>query len=162
MEKKEMVKIEIVGQKKALLEDSKFRDEILKDLEYRTGRMDLLKAKFGMSELKTSSKCFIFSVPHHYLNVIQKGYQHPIVITIIMSMNMLKSVKIKDVAEIFGFATLIAFTLVTTVIAIAAQGALIYFYEPNKIIWIIEVVLGLYAVIFGLSKMGSIVNGRAE
>ncbi len=30
--------------KKALLEDPKFRDEILKELEYRTGRRDLLKA----------------------------------------------------------------------------------------------------------------------
>jgi len=42
--KKERVKIEVEELKKALIEDPKFRDEILRELEYRTGRRDLLKA----------------------------------------------------------------------------------------------------------------------
>jgi hypothetical protein len=42
--KKEKVKVEIEELKKAILEDPKFRDEILRELEYRTGRRDILKA----------------------------------------------------------------------------------------------------------------------
>ncbi len=42
--RKERVKIEIEELKKVLLEDPQFRDEILRELEYRTGRRDLLKA----------------------------------------------------------------------------------------------------------------------
>ena len=42
--KKEKVKIEIEELKKALLNDPEFRDEILRELEYRTGRRDILKA----------------------------------------------------------------------------------------------------------------------
>ena len=42
--KKEKVKVEIEELKKAILEDPKFRDEILRELEYRTGRRDVLKA----------------------------------------------------------------------------------------------------------------------
>jgi len=42
--KKEKIKVEIEELKKAILEDPKFRDEILRELEYRTGRRDILKA----------------------------------------------------------------------------------------------------------------------
>jgi len=42
--RRERAKVEIEELKKALLEDPKFRDEILRELEYRTGRRDLLKA----------------------------------------------------------------------------------------------------------------------
>ena len=42
--KKEKVKTEIEELKKALLEDPEFRDAILRELEYRTGRRDILKA----------------------------------------------------------------------------------------------------------------------
>ena len=41
--RRENVKVEIEELKKALLEDPRFRDEILKELEYRTGRRDFLK-----------------------------------------------------------------------------------------------------------------------
>jgi len=42
--RRERAKVEIEELKKALLEDPKFRDEVLRELEYRTGRRDLLKA----------------------------------------------------------------------------------------------------------------------
>jgi hypothetical protein len=42
--KREKVRTEVEELKKAILEDPKFRDEILRELEYRTGRRDLLKA----------------------------------------------------------------------------------------------------------------------
>ena len=41
--RREKVKVEIEELKKALLEDPRFRDEVLKELEYRTGRRDFLK-----------------------------------------------------------------------------------------------------------------------
>ena len=42
--RKERVRTEVEELKKALLNDPEFREEILKELEYRTGRRDLLKA----------------------------------------------------------------------------------------------------------------------
>ncbi len=41
--RRKKVEVEIEELKKAILEDPKFRDEILRELEYRTGRRDLLK-----------------------------------------------------------------------------------------------------------------------
>jgi CheY-like chemotaxis protein/predicted transcriptional regulator with HTH domain len=55
--------------------------------------------------------------------------------------------------DVLGLATLVAFTLVIILIAIIYQGALMYYYEPNKIIWITEVFLGSCALIIGIRKI---------
>jgi len=67
---------------------------------------------------------------------------------------------VRDVADITGLAALIAFTLVTTAIAIAAKGALFYFYEPNRTIWILEVFLGIYGVTIGVMKIKEVISNR--
>ena len=55
--------------------------------------------------------------------------------------------------DVIGLATLVAFTLVIILIAILSQGALLYYYEPNKVIWIVEVFLGSCALIIGIRKI---------
>ena len=55
--------------------------------------------------------------------------------------------------DVLGLATLVAFTLVIILIAILSQGALLYYYEPNKVIWIVEVFLGSCALIIGIRKI---------
>ena len=37
--------------------------------------------------------------------------------------------------DVMGLATLVAFTFVIILIALLSQGALIYYYVPNKVIW---------------------------
>jgi CheY-like chemotaxis protein/predicted transcriptional regulator with HTH domain len=55
--------------------------------------------------------------------------------------------------DVLGLATLVAFTLVIVLIALLSQGALLYYYEPNKVIWIVEVFLGSCALIIGIRKI---------
>jgi len=69
----------------------------------------------------------------------------------------MNEVRIKELADILGIATLIGFTLVITLIALASRGALLYFYEPNKFVWAIEVGLGFYGVIVGCKRLKEIV-----
>ncbi len=55
--------------------------------------------------------------------------------------------------DVLGLTTLVAFTLVIVLVALLSQGALIYYYETNKIIWIVEVFLGSCALIIGIGKI---------
>jgi len=55
--------------------------------------------------------------------------------------------------ELLGLASLVAFTSVIISISVLSQGALIYYYEPNKIIWIAEVLLGICGVIVGIRRI---------
>ncbi|WP_048086027.1 hypothetical protein [Archaeoglobus veneficus] len=68
----------------------------------------------------------------------------------------------RDVAEILGFSVLVGFTLVVTVLAVLAQGALIHFYEPNKLVWAIEVILGIYGVTIGIIKIKETVEKKGQ
>lgn len=68
-------------------------------------------------------------------------------------MKNMKNVALRDIADLVGLSALMAFTLVVTATAIAAKGALLYFYEPNRLIWILEVFLGIYGVTIGLLKI---------
>jgi len=68
-------------------------------------------------------------------------------------MKNMKNVVLRDIADLVGLSALMAFTLVVTATAIAAKGALLYFYEPNRLIWILEVFLGIYGVTIGLLKI---------
>jgi len=65
----------------------------------------------------------------------------------------MRNVVLRDVADLIGLSALMAFTLVVTATAIAAEGALLYFYEPNKYIWILEILLGIYGVTIGMVKI---------
>jgi len=62
------------------------------------------------------------------------------------------------IADIIGLSILIAFTFVTTMIAIVSRGAMFYFYEPNKLILALEICMGLYAVMYGVNKIREIVS----
>ncbi|RLI81755.1 hypothetical protein DRP07_06710 [Archaeoglobales archaeon] len=59
----------------------------------------------------------------------------------------------KDIINIIGLSVLISFTVVMLSMAILAKGALIYFYEPNKWVWLIEVILGGFGVLIGFINM---------
>ena len=73
-------------------------------------------------------------------------------------MKMVKmEIYLRDVAEVIGFSILVGFTLVVTALAVFAGGALIHFYEPNKVIWAIEVIFGIYGVIVGIIKIKEVV-----
>jgi len=61
--------------------------------------------------------------------------------------------KLKDIAEIIGISSLIGFTAVTTGMAVISGGALIYFWEPNKMIWATEICMGVYGVITGFARI---------
>ncbi|MDI6886927.1 MAG: hypothetical protein QMD22_11450 [archaeon] len=60
---------------------------------------------------------------------------------------------LSNLTDLVGLASLIGFTSIIILISILSQGALIYYYEPNKIIWISEVFLGSYGVIIGFRRM---------
>jgi hypothetical protein len=60
---------------------------------------------------------------------------------------------VSNFTDLVGLASLIGFTSIIILISILSQGALIYYYEPNKIIWIAEVFLGTYGVIIGFRRM---------
>ncbi len=70
----------------------------------------------------------------------------------------MNNVVLKDIADLIGLSALMAFTLVITVIAVASEGALLYFYEPNKLIWILEIFLGIYGVSIGVLKIKETIN----
>jgi len=76
--KKERVKVEIEELKKAILEDPKFRDEILRELEYRTGRRDILKAGvlglLGLSLGLGSSYAYNMSVGTNTVREVVSDY----------------------------------------------------------------------------------------
>jgi len=55
--------------------------------------------------------------------------------------------------DVMGLATLVAFTFVIILIALLSQGALVYYYEPNKVIWTSEVFLGICAVMIGIRRI---------
>ncbi|RZN33957.1 MAG: hypothetical protein EFT35_10025 [Methanophagales archaeon ANME-1-THS] len=60
---------------------------------------------------------------------------------------------LRDIMEFLGLASLVSFTSVIISISILSQGALIYYYEPNKIIWITEVLLGICGVLVGIERL---------
>ena len=61
--------------------------------------------------------------------------------------------------EFLGLASLVSFTSVIISISILSQGALIYYYEPNKIIWIAEVLLGICGVLVGIERLKDCLPG---
>lgn len=61
--------------------------------------------------------------------------------------------KITKAAELLALIIMAAFTGTTISMAIHSRGALVYFYEPNPIILLIEVVLGVFALCIGLWMM---------
>jgi hypothetical protein len=61
--------------------------------------------------------------------------------------------------ELLGLVSLVAFTSVIISISILSQGALIYYYEPNKFIWITEVLLGICGVIVGIERIKECLPG---
>jgi len=54
---------------------------------------------------------------------------------------------LKDIAKLVALAVVEAVTTVMTVMAIYSRGALIYYYEPNRLVLATEIVLGLFSVI---------------
>jgi len=60
---------------------------------------------------------------------------------------------LSNLTDLVGFASLIGFTSIIILISLISQGALIYYYEPNKFIWISEVFLGTYGVVIGVRRM---------
>lgn len=58
-----------------------------------------------------------------------------------------------NLTDLVGLASLIGFTSIIILISLFSQGALIYYYEPNKIIWISEVFLGTFGIIVGIRRM---------
>ena len=69
---------------------------------------------------------------------------------------------IKEILLLAGLAILISFTAVTTAIAILNGGAMIYFYEPNKTILILEVFLGIYSIAVAIYLMKDIIGDSNE
>lgn len=67
--------------------------------------------------------------------------------------------KMRKFMEFLGLAILVAFTSVIISISILSQGALIYYYEPNKIVWIAEVLLGICGVIVGIRRIKECLPG---
>ena len=57
---------------------------------------------------------------------------------------------LSNLTDLVGLASLIGFTSIVVLMSILSQGALIYYYEPNKFIWIAEVFLGTYGVMIGI------------
>jgi hypothetical protein len=55
--------------------------------------------------------------------------------------------------EAFGLAILVAFTSVIILIALLSRGAYFYYYEPNKFVWIAEVVLGICGIVVGIGRI---------
>jgi len=53
---------------------------------------------------------------------------------------------LREIILLIGLSVLISFTAVTTALAVLSGGAMVYFYEPNKTILILEVFLGIYGV----------------
>jgi hypothetical protein len=60
---------------------------------------------------------------------------------------------ISNLPDLVGLASLIGFTSIVILISIMSRGALIYYYEPNKFIWIAEVLLGTYGIIIGIRRI---------
>jgi len=67
---------------------------------------------------------------------------------------------IKEIVLLIGLASLIAFTAVTTALAVLSGGAMVYFYEPNKTILILEVILGIYGVATAVYLMREIISSK--
>jgi len=67
---------------------------------------------------------------------------------------------IKEIVLLIGLASLIAFTAVTTALAVLSGGAMVYFYEPNKTILILEVFLGIYGVGTAVYLMKEIISSK--
>ncbi len=59
----------------------------------------------------------------------------------------------RDFMEFLGLAILVTFTSIIISISIFSQGALVYYYEPNKIVWIVEVLLGICGVVVGIRRI---------
>jgi len=68
--------------------------------------------------------------------------------------------RLKPVLLLFGLAVLTSFTGVTTAFAVLSGGAMVYFYEPNKTILILEVFLGIYGVATSIYLMKEIVTQK--
>lgn len=67
----------------------------------------------------------------------------------------------KRLIEALGLASLIGFTLTTVILAVISRGALIYFYEPCLMVLIIEVVVGLFGIIVGISRIKVLTDAMA-
>lgn len=68
---------------------------------------------------------------------------------------------LRNCLEFLGLASLVSFTSVIIAISILSQGALIYYYEPNKLIWITEVLLGICGVLVGIERLKNCLPGLA-
>jgi len=69
-------------------------------------------------------------------------------------MNRRAGVKVAgNFADLVGLTSLIGFTSIIILISILSQGAIIYYYEPNKFIWIAEVFLGVFGVMVGIRRI---------
>ena len=66
----------------------------------------------------------------------------------------------KEIVLLIGLASLMAFTAVTTALAVLSSGAMVYFYEPNKTILILEVFLGIYGVATSIYLMKEIITQK--
>lgn len=69
---------------------------------------------------------------------------------------------IKDMLRLIGLSWLIAFTLITVVVALASGGAMTYFYEPNQVILYLEVCGGLLGLLIGFERVDKIVRGSSN
>ena len=67
---------------------------------------------------------------------------------------------LKPILLLIGLASLAAFTAVTTAFAVLSGGAMVYFYEPNKTILILEVFLGIYGVATSIYLMKEIITQK--
>lgn len=61
--------------------------------------------------------------------------------------------QIMKTVEFIGMSSLIGFTSVITALAVIGNGACIYFYEPNQLVLIAEVLLGGTGITVGFKKI---------
>ena len=65
-------------------------------------------------------------------------------------MSMRNALKVvSDFLDILGVITLISFTLIMLSMAMASKGVYIYYYEPNKAVWIAEMILAVFGITVG-------------
>ena len=69
----------------------------------------------------------------------------------------------KDLMKIIGLSTLIGFTLVELGMALSTMGSgtYIYYWEPNPIIWLIEVIMAFFGVGVGLGVIYEIIGSSS-
>ncbi|MGB2840893.1 MAG: hypothetical protein WBC40_00195 [Halobacteriota archaeon] len=60
---------------------------------------------------------------------------------------------VSNLQDIVGLASLIGFTSIVILSSVMSQGAMIYYYEPNKFIWAVEIFLGTYGIVIGIRRI---------